>query len=116
MAGRTNLAVTSVNRTALTAMPAPSTAADVSNGNQCTNDGATMLALLNADGAATHTLTVTVASGADGLASPTRSYTLPISSSTQLAGPFPVTFYGTVLAFTADSTQVKIAPYSLLGP
>lgn len=116
MAGRTQVSVLSVNRAGLTAVPAPSTAADVANGNSCVNDGATVLVLLNNDGAATHTLTVSVAAGSDGLASPSRTYTLPISTTRQWTGVFPLQFYGSTLLFSADSAQVLVQPVSLLGP
>jgi hypothetical protein len=117
MAGRTATAVTSVSRTALTAFPAPSVAGDAVNGNVSPNDGATMLAVFNADAGSTHTLTVTVASGVDGLTAGPRSYTIPTSASgTQITGPFPIQFYGSQLLWNVDSTQLKVALYSLLGP
>lgn len=116
MAGRTATSVTSVNRTALTAFPAPSVAGDVTNGNVSPNDGATFLAVVNSDGAATHGLTVQVASGVDGLTAGPRPYTLPISANTQIVGPFPIQFYGSQLLWNVDSTQLKVAAYSLLGP
>ncbi len=116
MAGRTQLAVTSVNRSALVAVPAPSVAGDVANGNFCLNDGATVLIVLNGDGAATHTLTVTPAAGVDGLTAGPRSYTLPISAVRQWAGPFPLQFYGSQLAFNVDSALVSVQAVSLLGP
>lgn len=116
MAGRTALSVTTISRTALTAFPAPSAAGDVTNGNVCPNDGATMLAILNADGSNTHGLTVTVASGVDGLTAGPRPYTIPISANTQTVGPFPLQYYGSQLLFNVDSTQLKVAAYSLLGP
>lgn len=113
---RTLLGVTSVSRLALTAFPAPSVAGDVANGNVTPNDGATMLAVLSGD-ANTHVLTVTVASGVDGLTAGPRSYTVPVAASgTQLVGPFPIQWYGTQLLWNADSAQVKVAAYSLLGP
>lgn len=116
MAGRTSTAVTSVTRTALVAFPAPSVAGDVTNGNVTPNDGATFLAVVNADGAATHGLTVQVAAGVDGQTAGPRPYTLPISANTQIVGPFPVLFYGSQLLWTVDSAQLKVAAYSLLGP
>jgi hypothetical protein len=117
MAGRTPTSVTSVSRTALTAFPAPSVAGDVTNGNVSPNDGATMLAVLNSDAGSTHGLTVTVASGVDGLTAGPRPYTIPTSASgTQLVGPFPLQFYGSQLLWNVDSAQLKVAPYSLLGP
>lgn len=116
MAGRTSTTVTTVNRSALTAFPAPSVAGDAVNGNVSPNDGATMLAVLNSDGAATHGLTVAVVSGVDGLTAGPRPYTLPISASVQLVGPFPVQFYGSQLLWNVDSAQLKVAAYSLLGP
>ena len=117
MAGRTATTVTSVSRTALTAFPAPSVAGDVSNGNVSPNDGATMIAVLNSDGASTHGLTVNVAFGVDGLPAGPRPYTIPTSASgTQLVGPFPVCFYGSQLLWNVDSAQLKVALYSLLGP
>lgn len=113
---RTLLSVTSVSRLALTAFPAPTVAADVANGNVTPNDGATFLAVLSGD-ASTHGLTVTVASGVDGLTAGPRPYTVPVAASgTQVVGPFPVQFYGTQLLWNADSAQVKVAAYSLLGP
>lgn len=117
MAGRTPTNVTSVARTALTAFPAPSVAGDVTNGNVSPNDGATMLAVLNSDAALTHVLTVQVVSGVDGLTAGPRSYTIPVTASgTQITGPFPIQFYGSQLLWNVDSTQLKVAAYSLLGP
>lgn len=117
MAGRTPTAVVSVSRTALTAFPQPSVAGDVSNGNFSLNDGATMLAVFNADGAATHGLTVTVVSGVDGLTAGPRPYTIPTSGSgVQIVGPFPVQFYGSQLLWNVDNANIKVAAYSLLGP
>ncbi len=116
MAGRTSLSVSSVSRLALTALPAPSVAGDVTNGNVSSNDGATFLAVLNSDGAATHGLTVTVASGVDQLTAGPRPYTIPISGTTQIVGPFPLQFYSSQLLWNVDSTQLKVAAYSLLGP
>lgn len=114
MAGRTAVTVTSVNRTALTAIPAPATSPDVSNGNVCYNDGATVLVLLNTD-SATHTLTVQMASGSDGQTTGPRSYTVAISGNQQWTGVFPVQFYSNQLAFNLDSTLVKVQPVSLLS-
>ncbi len=115
MAGRTAVSVTSVNRTALTAIPAPSVAADVANGNFCYNDGATVLVLLNTD-SGTHTLTVQMASGVDGQTAGPRSYTVAVSANQQWTGVFPVQFYGNQLAFNLDSALVKVLPVSLLSP
>jgi hypothetical protein len=101
----------------LTAFPAPSVAGDVANGNVSLNDGATFLAVLNADAGSTHGLTVTVVSGVDGLTAGPRSYTVPTSASgTQVCGPFPLNAYGSQLLWNVDSAQIKVAPYSLLGP
>jgi hypothetical protein len=117
MAGRTPTSVTAVSRNALTAFPAPSVAGDVTNGNVSPNDGATFLAVLNSDAVATHVLTVQVVSGVDGLTAGPRPYTVPVSASgTQLAGPFPIQFYGSQLLWNVDSAQLKVAPYSVLGP
>lgn len=116
MAGRTPMTVTSVSRTALTAFPTPTVAGDVVNGNVCPNDGATFLAVVSGD-ASTHGLTVTVVSGVDGLTAGPRPYTVPAAASgVQVTGPFPLSSYGSQLLFNADSAQVKIQPYSLLGP
>ena len=117
MAGRTPTSVTSVSRTALTAFPQPSVAGDVANGNVSPNDGATMLAVFNADGASTHVLTVQVASGVDGLTAGPRSYTIPVSASgTQVVGPYPLQFYSSQLLWNVDNANLKVAAYSLLGP
>jgi len=115
MAGRTPITVTSVNRTALTAIPAPATAADVANGNLCYNDGATVLVLLNTD-SSTHTLTVQMSSGSDGQTTGPRSLTVAISANQQWTGVFPVQFYSNQLAFNLDSALVKVQPVSLLSP
>jgi hypothetical protein len=116
MAGRTALGVTSVTRTALAAFPTPTVAGDVANGNVIPNDGATLLALVSGD-ANTHVLTVQVVSGVDGLTAGPRSYPVPVAASgVQVTGPFPLASYGTQLLVNADSAQIKIAAYSLLGP
>lgn len=117
MAGRTLLTAFSVSRLLLTAFPQPSVAGDVTNGNVTGNDGATMLAVFNADGANPHQLTVQVASGVDGLTAGPRPYTIPVSGSgTQLVGPFPIQFYGSQLVWNVDNANIKVAAYSLLGP
>lgn len=117
MAGRTATSVTSISRTTLTAFPQPSAAGDAVNGNVSLNDGATFLAVFNADGASAHGLTVQVVSGVDGLTAGPRSYAIPTSASgTQTVGPFPVSSYGSQLLWNVDSTQLKVAAYSLLGP
>jgi hypothetical protein len=116
MAGRTLLGVTTVSRFALTTITV-SVAGDVTNGNVTPNDGATWLAVFNADAALTHVLSVTVVSGVDGLTAGPRPYTIPISSAgTQLVGPFPVQFYGSQLLWNVDNANLKVAPYSTLGP
>lgn len=116
MAGRTVLAATTVSRSALTAFPTPTVAADVTNGNVTFNDGATFLAVVSGD-ASTHQLTVQVEKGVDGLTAGPRPYTVPVAASgTQIVGPFPIQFYGSQLLWNADSAQVKVAAYSLLGP
>jgi hypothetical protein len=114
MAGRTPISVTSVSRTALTAIPAPATAADVANGNFCYNDGATVLVLLNTDSSA-HTLTVQLASGVDGQTAGPRPLPVAISANQQWTGVFPVQFYGNQLGFNLDSALVKVQPVSLLS-
>lgn len=117
MAGRTATAVTSVSRTALTAFPQPSVAGDVANGNVSPNDGATFLAVFNADGANTYALTVQVVNGVDGLTAGPRSYTIPVSGSgTQITGPFPLNAYGSQLLWNVANANLKVQPYSLLGP
>lgn len=116
MAGRTPVAVTSVSRAALTALPNPSIACDATNGNVCANDGFTVLHLLNNDGAATHNVTVQIVSGVDGATAGPKSYTLPISTTRQVAGPFPLQYYGSQLLINADSAQVAVMPVSFLSP
>jgi len=116
MAGRTLIASTVVGRTALVPFPTPTTAGDVTNGNAVTNDGFTFLAVVSGD-AATHQLTVQVERGVDGLTAGPRPFTVPVAASgVQIVGPFPIHFYGPQLLLNADSAQVKIAAYSLLGP
>lgn len=116
MAGRTATTVVSVSRTALTAFPTPTVAADVTNGNVAFNDGATFLAVVSGD-AATHVLTVQVERGVDGLTAGPRPFTVPVAASgVQIVGPFPIQYYGSQLLFNGDSAQIKVAAYSLLGP
>lgn len=115
MAGRTLIPVLSVVRTGLTVLPAPTLAADVANGNFCPNDAATALVLLNTDGGATHTLSVQVVSGTDGLFAGPRQYTLPISAQRQMTGVFPIQFYGNQLFFSVDSALVLVQAVSLLS-
>lgn len=112
---RTQTTVLSVNRTTLRATGTPP-AVDVANGNFCLNDGATFLEITNADGANTHVLTVVVVSGVDGLTAGPRSYTIPISAAVQKTGIFPMAFYGEVLLYNGDNANLKVQPYSLLGP
>lgn len=114
MAGRTPITATSISRAALTAVPAPSVAADVANGNYCYNDGATVLVLLNSD-SSSHTLTVQLASGVDGATAGPKTYTVAVSANTQWTGVFPLQFYGNQLAFSLDSALVKVLPVSLLS-
>jgi hypothetical protein len=110
------MSVTSVSRTALTSFPTPTVAGDAVNGNVSPNDGATFIAVVSGD-ASTHGLTVTVASGVDGLTAGPRSYTVPGSASgVQVVGPFPLQFYGSQLLWNVDSTQLKVSLFSLLGP
>jgi hypothetical protein len=118
MAGRTATSVTSVNRTALTALPQPSVAGDAGNGNVSPNDGATFFAIYNADAGGTYDFSVELAAGVDGLsAGATRVYTIPASGSgVQVVGPFPIQFYGSRLLWNVTSTNLKVALYSLLGP
>jgi hypothetical protein len=117
MAGRTPTSVTKVNRTAITAFPAPSVAGDAGNGNVSPNDGATFIAVLNGDAALAHNLTVELESGVDGLTSGTRTYVVPTSASgTQIVGPFPIMFYGSQLLWNVGSNQLKVSLFSLLGP
>lgn len=112
---RTPLTVYPVVRTALRATPVP-VAGDVANGNIITNDGATFLELTNADGANTHTCTVQVASGVDGLTAGPRTYTLPISAAVQKTGVFPVAAYGPTLLINVDNANVKVNAFTLIGP
>lgn len=117
MAGRTPLSVLQVSRFTPIAFLAPSTVADVANGNVAPNDGATALAVFNSDAAVVHNLTVGVAAGVDGLTAGPRPYPIPISSAgVQFFGPFPIVFYGPQLLLNADNAQLKIFVYSLLGP
>jgi hypothetical protein len=116
MAGRTVVPVLTCTRTALLDLPAPSQAFDVANGNFCYNDGATALILLNSDGGNTHTLTVQLAAGQDGLTTGPRTLTLPISANRKMTGVWPIQFYGNQLLISADSALVLVQAVSLLGP
>lgn len=115
MAGRTAITSISVSRAGLTAILAPSTAADATNGNVVANDGATVLIMLNSD-SATHTLTVQLAGGVDGATAGPKTYTLPVSATRQWVGVFPVQYFGNQLLFNVDSALVNVQAVSLLGP
>jgi hypothetical protein len=87
------------------------TAGDNVNGNSVANDGKVFFLLTNADGANPHTLTVTPAvTGPDGLSIGTKTVTVPASGS-YITDTWPTATYGTSLALTVDSAQLKIAPY-----
>lgn len=116
MAGRTMIGITTVSRMLLTAFPQPTVAADVTNGNVTPNDGATFLAIFNAD-SVVRNVTVQLARGVDSLTAGPRPYAVPSSTSgTQVVGPFPIHFYGTQLLWNADNANIKVTAYSLLGP
>lgn len=113
MAGRTLLPANFITRFSLVSVSL-SLAADVVNGNFTPNDGATIFVVLNLDAVATHTLTIQVASGVDGLTAGPRSYTIPVNSAgSQLVGPWPIQYYGSQLLWNGDSTQLRVTPYSL---
>jgi len=116
MAGRVLVPPLTAVRTALLDLPAPSQAMDVANGNFCPNDAATVLILLNTDGAATHTLFVQVVSGIDGVTAGPRQLTIPISANRKMTGVWPIQFYGNQLFFSCDSALVLVQAVSLLGP
>lgn len=108
---RTQLTVRQITRLALLAATTPP-AADVANGNVCTNDGCTFFAFTNTD-VVPRNVTVQVASGVDGLTAGPRTYPLPVSAASQYTGIFPVLFYGNTLLINADSTNVKISVYTV---
>lgn len=116
MAGRTLVSPISLSRLALTTITV-SPVADVANGNVTPNDGATWLAVFNADAAVARNLTVQVVNGVDGLSAGPRAYPLPLAAAgTQLVGPFPIAFYGSQLLWNGDNANVHVQPYSVLGP
>jgi hypothetical protein len=116
MAGRVLVPVLTCSRTALLDLPAPSQAMDVANGNFLPNDGATALILLNTDGSNTHTLSVQVQNGVDGLTAGPRQLTLPISANRKMTGVWPILYYGSQLFISSDSALVLVQAVSLLGP
>lgn len=90
---------------------AAATAGDNVNGNSVANDGKVILILTNADGANPHTLTIAPAVvGQDGLTLSSKTITVPASGA-WITDVWPTSIYGTSLALTVDSSQLKITPY-----
>lgn len=114
MAARTLVSPLVVSRSTLINFPAPTLAADVTNGNFCPNDGATALILINSD-SVQHTLTVQLAAGVDGK-SVTATYPVLITGQRQWTGVFPLQWYGSQLLFNLDSSLVLVQAMSFLGP
>lgn len=112
MAGRTPITPITVVREVLTVVPPPGITPDVTNGNVVTNDGATALVLLSMS-SLPRTLTVSLIAGLDGLPIGPRTYVVPVSTSRQIVGPFPVQFYGQQLQFNLDSPSVLVQAVSL---
>lgn len=109
---RTAITPTTVNRTTGASLPTAS-AADVANGNQCSNDGNVLVLVTNTD-TVSHNFTVTTGSAVDGLAAPTRQVAIPGNTSVPIAfGPYPVSFYGTTLLFNGDNVNIKVQILSL---
>lgn len=105
----TAIAVTQLSRAGIA--QAALVAGDNVNGNSVANDGKVFFLLTNADGANPHTLTVAPAvAGPDGLTLGSKTVTLP-ASGTWITDTWPTQTYGTSLALTVDSAQLKIAPY-----
>lgn len=86
-------------------------AGDAVNGNSVANDGKTFLVLQNADGAAAHTLTIAIAqAGPDGATINNKTIVVPLSGN-YITDVWPTSIYGSSLALSVDSTQLKIAAY-----
>lgn len=105
----TAIAVTQLSRAGVA--QAAATAGDNVNGNSVANDGKTFLVLANADGTNPHTLTIAIAqAGPDGAT--VNSKTIPVpASGAYMTDVWPVSIYGSSLALTVDSSQLKITPY-----
>jgi hypothetical protein len=88
------------------------TSGDAANGHLIQNDGRVVLRVVNADGAATHTITFEIPGSIDVVAIPDPVTTLAISAVAQWFGPWPVTLYdqpgSNQLWIDVDSSQVKI--------
>src|SRR5260221_8614865 len=116
MPGKTELTVTPVT---LAGAFLAEVAADVSNGNMFANAGGVFVLARNADGAATHTVTLVTPGKIDGLDIADPAVVVPISG-TLLIGPFPTNLFNNLsgadagkVYISADSAQIKLTVYRL---
>lgn len=106
---RTDLTVNVVNRSAITAVPAETTA-DIVNGNQYANGPTTWVTVRNAHASASKNLTVTVPTTVDGIAGTvTKVYAIPQSATQSYdVGPFPADKYGSTVLLNGETTDIKL--------
>lgn len=85
------------------------TAADATNGNTCTNSGATAFRLKNNAGAGA-TCTFTTPNTVEGYAIADQTVTLPLSA-TQWVGRFDIKNFGARIVMLASATTVLITAF-----
>lgn len=108
---RTVIPVTQVTRAGVAGV-AP-TACDVSNGNQCSNNGLnTWLEVTNSAGSS-GTLTVQPTRTVDGQTVTPVSHTIPATTVTPIKlGPFSTLDYSATLQFNGSAATILVSPYS----
>lgn len=81
-------------------------AGDTTNGHVVTNSGRTIVTVRNADTSA-HSVTFVTPGTVDGQAVGDRTASVPASTSMDF-GDFPTSVYGSQMAITVDSAQLKL--------
>ena len=103
---------TTLTHTALATLLAdPGTAADNVNGDTFPNGGSTILVMNNTAGSS-GTVTIATTQSVDGLAAPTRQFTIP-ANSIRLAKLGPPSVYGSTVTVTASAVTIKLQAFAL---
>lgn len=108
---RVNVPVVSVTKAGVAA--GTEVNGDATNFHEVSNNGSTWIEVRNADGAATHILTIKVSRTVDGQGVTSRSYTIPISATTRKIRLGDPAIYGNPTQVDVDSTQLKLTAYTL---
>lgn len=109
---RTQVASTPISRTGVAGV-AP-VAADVANGNFCTNDARTWLEVTNTDVSNPHNLSFQPTRTVDGQLVAPVSHAIAANTSTPIKfGPFSTADYSGQLQFNGDNAAIKVSVYTI---